>query len=153
MGRIIGSVVAGYVMMAVTVFILFSAGYLVLGTDGAYRPGSWDVSGAWIGLSLIVGVLAAMGGGCVCAAIARNPRGPQALIGVVIVLGLLMAIPTLLGSGDAAGVGPRPDTVGLLAAMQGARQPVWLTLVNPLLGAFGVLLGARLHSRGKAATD
>ena len=39
-------------------------------------------------------------------------------------------------------------------AVVNARQPAWLTLVNPLLGAFGVLLGARLHSaRSSAAAD
>ena len=144
MGRIIGSVVAGYIVMFLAVFILFSAAYLTLGASGVFQPGSWDPSGGWIVSSIVVGVLAAVAGGYVCAAIAKNPRGPKYLVGVVLVLGILFAIPVLTGSGDVAAT-VRPDTVAMFDAMSNAKQPAWIVLLNPLLGAVGVLIGAKLR--------
>jgi hypothetical protein len=35
-----------------------------------------------------------------------------------------------------------------MEAMQNAKQPAWIVLLNPLLGAAGVLVGARLK-RGR----
>ncbi len=142
MGRIVGGVIAGYVTMFVGVFILFSLAWMVLGADGAFHAGSWDVSAAWIGLSIVIGFLAAVAGGYLCALIARNPRGPQSLVVVVVVLGLLMALPVLFGAGtDAPAV--RPAAVGMFEAMQYAQQPGWTAVLNPLLGALGVVIGAR----------
>jgi hypothetical protein len=150
MGRIISSVVVGYVTIFVAVFLIFSAAYLLLGTDGSFQAGSWDVSIAWIAASILVGIVAAIGGGYVCAAIARDPRGPLALIVVVVVLGLILAIPVLTGAYDDVGVGTRPATVGLFEAMQNAKQPVWIAFLNPLLGAVGVMIGAKLGQRSKS---
>ena len=146
MGRIVGGVIAGYVAMVFAVFILFSATYMMLGTDGAFQSGSWDVSFAWIVASVVVGIVAAVLGGYLCALIAKNPNGTKALIAVVVVLGLVMALPVLFGAVEVA-AGPRPDTVPMLDAMQNAQQPTWVALLNPLLGAVGVWIGAGL--RGK----
>jgi hypothetical protein len=145
MVRIIGSVVVGYIVMFAAVFVLFSAAYLMLGAERSYQAGSWDVSPAWIVISVVVGLLAAIAGGYVCAMITKGPKGPQILAIVVVVLGVLLALPVLFGAGDATGPMPRPDTVGLFEAMQYAKQPVWLAFLNPLLGAFGVVVGARLR--------
>lgn len=144
MGKIVGGVLLGYVTMFVAVFLLFSAGYLVLGTDGSYQAGSWDVSFAWVILSIVVGLLAAVAGGYVCASISDSPKAPQALVGVVVVLGLLMALPAVMGGSAEAATMVRPDTVGLFDAMMNAKQPNWLTLLNPVLGAVGVVVGARM---------
>ncbi len=70
--------------------------------------------------------------------------GPNILIGIVIVLGVVFAIPVLTGSTDVATTA-RPDTVTMMEAMSNARQPTWIALLNPLLGAVGVLLGARMY--------
>jgi hypothetical protein len=39
---------------------------------------------------------------------------------------------------------PRGADVGRFEAMEKARQPGWLALLDPLIGASGVLLGRRL---------
>ncbi len=148
MGGIISSVVVGYVTMFVAVFLIFSAAYLLLGTGGSFQAGSWDVSGAWITVSIVVGFVAASAGGYVCAAIARDPRGPLALVVVVVVLGLILAIPVLTGAYNDVAVGSRPETVGLFDAMQNAKQLVWIAFLNPLLGAVGVMIGAKLKQKG-----
>lgn len=141
MGRTIGAVVFGYVVMFVVVFVALTALYFLLGADRAFQPGSYDVSLLWALVSVVVGFGAAWVGGRVARTIAHEPRGPKWLAGVVVVLGLALAIPVLLGSGAADAV--RDATVGNLEAMQRARTPVWSALLNPLIGAIGVLLGGR----------
>ena len=144
MGKIVGGVVLGYITMFVAVFLLFSAGYLLLGADGSYEAGSWDVSFAWVILSIVIGLAAAVAGGFVCASISDNPKATQGLVGLVVVLGLLMALPAVMGGSSEVATTIRPDTAGLFDAMMNARQPSWLALLNPLLGAVGIIVGARL---------
>lgn len=149
MARAIGSVVIGYLAMALAVFATFSIVYLLMGTDGAFKPGTYDVSASWLAVSIILSFAAAILGGYVCAAVARTPTPPKVLAGIVLVLGLALAIPTLTqGSGDPM---PRPESVGNVEAMQNAVQPIWITLLNPLIGAAGVLVGARLKRNGTRA--
>jgi magnesium-transporting ATPase (P-type) len=145
MGRAIASIIVGYLLMAILVFISFSVAYLVMGPDTSFKPGSYDVSAAWIVTSIVLSIVAAVAGGYVCAVIARSVKPARILAVVVVVLGLAMAIPALT-EGETA-PGPRTAEVGTLEAAQYAQQPDWLTLLNPLLGALGVLLGAGLHRR------
>jgi len=134
-------VVAGYVVMAVMVMITFSAAYLGLGADGAFRPGSYVPSMAWVVVSVVLGLAAALAGGLCCARIAPGTRAPLALAGFVLGLGLLLAVPALV---DSRPLEPRGGDVGNFEAMQKARTPGWLAVLNPLVGASGVLLGRRL---------
>lgn len=144
--RTIGGVVGGYVTMALIVFVLFSIAYLAMGADGAFQPGSYDVTALWLIVSFVLSLLAAIAGGFVCAVIARNSKGPLILAGLAVVLGLLLAIPVLTASNsDAARI--RAANVGNLEAMQNAKQPGWVALLNPLVGAAGIILGARLKKQ------
>jgi hypothetical protein len=145
--RTVVAVVVGYVVMFVAVFVSFSIAYLLMGTGGAFRPGTYDVSLLWVAASLVLGFLAAVAGGLVAVRIGRSVRAAHLLAGLVLVLGLLLAIPALL-DGEAPPM-ERPATVDNFEAMQNAKQPDWMTLVNPILGAVGVLAGARLR-RGSA---
>ncbi len=86
-------------------------------------------------MTVVVGLGAAIAGGFVCALIARDPRGPKWLVAVVVALGILFAIPVLTGAGAAATGGPRPEDVPMFEAMMNAIQPVWVALLNALLGA------------------
>lgn len=147
--RTIGGVAGGYITMILFVFVLFSIAYLAMGADGAFKPGSYDVTALWLIVSFVLSFLAAIVGGFVCAAIARNSRGPLILAGLVVVLGLIMCISVLTASNsDAARI--RAANVGNLEAMQNAKQPTWVALLNPLIGAAGVILGARLKRQRQA---
>jgi hypothetical protein len=137
MGRTIAAVIVGYIAMFAVVFIGLTVAYLVMGTDGAFKPGSYDVSLAWIVVMIVVGLVAAVLGGLVAGAIARKPSGPVALAVVVLILGILAAIPVF----TAEPAGPRTADVGNMDAMMKAVQPVWAALLNPVLGAVGVLIG------------
>jgi hypothetical protein len=144
MARGIIGVVVGYVTMAVFIFVTFTVVYLLMGTDGAFEPGSYEVSSLWILASIGLGLIAAVLGGFVCAVITRQPRAPVILAVVVLVLGVTLVIPTLGGSGETRSA-PRPADVDAMEAMRIADQPPWVSLLNPLIGAVGVLLGARLR--------
>lgn len=139
----IGAVVAGYIVMFVLVFVTFSAAYLAMGAEGAFKTGSYEVTALWLAVSFVLSFIAALGGGFVCAAIAQNPKATLALAGLVLVLGLLLAIPVLT-SQDNGAPQIRDSSVGNLQAMQYAKQPAWVAVLNPILGAVGVMLGARL---------
>jgi hypothetical protein len=148
--RAVLSVIAGYAVMAILVFSTFSLAYLLMGADGAFRPGSYDVTPLWLVVSFVLSFIAAVVGGWVCMHIARSSKAPQALAAVVFILGLLVALSIVMSSDDARPK-VREGNVGNLAAMQNARQPAWVAFLNALIGASGIQVGARLKGGGAQA--
>jgi hypothetical protein len=57
-----------------------------------------------------------------------------------------MAIPTLSPPSDNTLL-VRDASIGNLQAMEHAQTPPWIAFLNPVIGAAGVLLGARLLSK------
>jgi hypothetical protein len=145
--RSILGAVAGYAAMFLVVFLTFSGAYLAMGANRAFQPGSYEVSALWIGVSFVLSLIAALVGGVVAVSIGRGMRAASILVGVALILGLLLAgaqltatpVPTV-----------RAGDVANLDAMNQARQPHWVALVNPLVGASGALLGARWARRQPA---
>ena len=148
MARSILAVVVGYAALALLIFVTFTALYLVLGADRSFAPGSYDASTLWVAASFPLGVAASVVAGYVCGSIARGGRAPRVLAGVVLVLGLLFAVPVLRAAN--APLPARTGDVSNTEAMQWARQPSWVALVNPFIGAVGVLAGAGLRRKGRA---
>lgn len=146
--RIALGVVAGYALIAFIVMTLFTLAFKLLGPDGAFRPGSWDVSGTWIGIWFVVSLTAALFGGLSAGVIGQGDTAPRILAGVIFLLGLATAIPEM--TRPAGEVKPRPAVVSNEDAMRNAEQPPWMALSNPLLGVIGVLAGAALRRRGEA---
>jgi hypothetical protein len=140
--RAIVAVVVGYVVMFALVFASLTAAYLGMGADRAFKSGSYEVSGLWMVVSFVLSFLAAVGGGFVCGWIARRRTPVMVLAGLVLVLGLAMT-----AVGALAPTEGRPTTrsgdVSNMDAMKDARTPTWICLLNPLIGAAGVLLGGR----------
>ena len=149
MARTIGSVILGYLVMVIVVFAAFSLAYQVLGVDRSYQPGTYDVSGLWIAVSTVLGIVAAILGGFACARVAHSPAAPKALAAVVLVIGLAVAIAAATGAGAGDRVEVRPAEVSGLEAMQNSRTPLWVQFLNPLIGAAGVLYGAGLARKSK----
>lgn len=141
-------VVAGYALIAFIVMTLFTLAFKVLGPDGAFRPGSWDVSTTWIAIWFGVSLVAAVMGGLAAGVISRGELGPRILAGIIFVLGVATAVPEM--TRPAGEVLPRPAVVSNEDAMRNAQQPPWMALSNPVLGVVGVLLGAALRRRGEA---
>jgi hypothetical protein len=143
MGRAILSVVVGYFVMFLAIFLAFSALYLLLGQELSFQPGRYEPSTLWTVVSFVLGVAAAVFGGYVCAWIARSATPPKVLAGIVLVIGLLSAVPVLMTASTPAET--RTGEVGNLDAMMKAKQPAWVAVANPFVGFVGVLLGARLR--------
>ncbi len=141
--------VVGYVAMFATIFLVFSGLYLLLGQELSFRPGNYEPSMLWTVVSFALGMGAAVLGGCVCVWIARTATPPRVLAGVVLVIGLLSAVPVLTAAATPAET--RTGEVGNLDAMMKAKQPAWVAVANPFVGLAGVLLGARLRRPTAAA--
>ena len=144
--RTIGAVVLGYVVMVVLVFCTFLIAYRVAGADAAFQPGSYEVTAGWITIGIVFGLLAAIVGGFACAAVSKGSHAPTWLAGLVLVLGLLSAIPAMVGSEERVPQA-REGEASFSDAMKNGREPVWVAFVNPFIGVAGVLLGARLRGR------
>jgi hypothetical protein len=141
--RMIGGVVVGYLAMAVLVFLAFTGLYLLLGAEGTFKPGTYDVTGQWIAATLAVNVVAALLGGLVSVSVGKSVKSATILSSAVLVLGLVTALMTLNRT-ETESSPARTEAVGTLHAAQNAREPTWIGFSNPLIGAVGILLGARL---------
>jgi len=144
MGRKIAAVVLGYLVMFVIVFVTFSATYLVMGADRSFKPGTYDVTTTWVLVSLVLSFLAALAGGRVAVAIGRERKVAAMLAVVVVILGVILAIPNLNA--------PKTDEVRTAGvsnaeAMWKARQPAAVMLITPVIGAIGILAGGRMRRR------
>jgi hypothetical protein len=140
--RTAGGVILGYAAMATFVFGTFTALYLAMGAEGAFRPGTYDVSTAWIVGSLLLSAVAAVLGGWVCATIGRSSRA----VGILAILVLLLGVVSALMEAQMRArtvAEPRLGDVPNLEAMTRAVQPEWISWLLPVIGAAGVRYGGR----------
>lgn len=134
--------VVGYVVLFALAFVLSFLMWTVLGAAGAFVPGQWQISGAWIAGSLVIGLIVSILSGFTCSKLSENRVGVAVLIVIVVVMGVLAALPegtTIVG---------RPDNITMFDAMANAQLPTWLKWLNPILAVVGVVLGARLEESG-----
>jgi len=138
------SVIVGYIVMGGCVFVAFTAAYRVLGAEGSFQPGSFEVSGIWSVISVIVGTVASLSGGLACAAISKNKKAVVWLAALVLVLGFVSAVmETKKKSGEV--LPPRTAEISNREAMVNARTPLWMLILNPLIGVAGVLSAGRIR--------
>lgn len=145
--------VAGYAAIFVTVFVTFSLAYILMGPDRAFQPGTYDVSAIWVVLTILVGWSAATLGGKVCHLIARVTMAPKILMVLVGVLGIVQLVLTLTmdQSAPAERAAGQPE---MMDAMNTAIQPLWITVINPIIGVLGVAYGGGLLKKsGSCATE
>jgi hypothetical protein len=136
------AVVAGYATMFVLYFAVFTGVYIALGPERAFKPDSYEISPLWMAISIAVTLGGAVVGGHVCAVISRNKRTCQVFAFIVFLAGILLCLPAMMRDDESPHV--RAGEVPNLEAMQLAVTPNWLHLLSPVLGAGGVLLGARM---------
>lgn len=139
--KILG-VIAGYVAIVAFMFITFSLLYFAIGADMAYDPGTYNVSMLWIVVSGILGLIAAVIGGYICKRISGSSGTVQVFAGIVLLLGLTIGL--MQAFSTPASQEPRTSDVSNMEAMQKSVQPVWVALLNPFLGAIGILAGGAL---------
>ena len=136
--------------MAGVVIGSFAAAWMVFGQDSAYKEGLWEISTTWMIMMFVAGLIAAMIGGAVCAAIAaKGSKAAMVLAGLVLVLGFVDA-----GFKLAAPREDRPtvreDNVTMFEPTANSQEPTVMLLGNPGIGLVGVLIGARLVGRKRA---
>ena len=148
--RTIGAVVAGYVAMFLVIFGTFSLAFLAMGVNGAFQPGTYEVTPLWLVVSFVLSFIAAVIGGFVSVSISDDPKVPRALAVVVIVMGVITAIQIITADPAATARGAE---VGNIEAMMNAKQPDWVAILNPIIGAIGVMAGARLRRRRSAVAQ
>lgn len=136
--RAVLAVIAGYIALAVAIFVLFSMAYLAMGADRAYEPGSFAVSTLWLLFAVPITFIVAMIGGWVCRVIAGRTGPVWALAIVAVVLGVIEATYVTLNPREPE---ERAADVSLLDATGKAVQPTWVVWLNPVLGFVGILLG------------
>src|SRR5262245_51407992 len=146
MARRILAVLAGYATMFVLVFATFSGMYRGMGADRAFQPGTYQPTMLWNMLGLGVGFIAALWGGWVAAKIGRDFTAARMLAVIVLLAGVLFAIPQLRSQDDP---GPRTGDVSNNDAMVKAQSPAWIVVLNPLVGALGALAGG-LRAQARA---
>lgn len=136
------AVVAGYAAMFVFYFAVFTGVYLALGAERAFKPDSYEISTLWLALSAVITLCGAVLGGFVCAAISKSARTCQVLAFIVFLAGILLCLPVLMRDDESPHV--RAGEVPNMEAMKLAVTPNWMHLLSPVIGAAGVLLGARM---------
>ena len=146
MARAIIGVIVGYIGMFILNFLGFVTLYAVIGPDQAFEPGRFLASNKWIAISFVIIFITGTIAGLICAAIAKGGKAPLALAIVVVVLGMLLAIPTVMKA-QANSKLVRPANVPPMEAAQKAYWPTWTPFTFPIISAIGVLVGGKLKRR------
>lgn len=141
--RTIAAVVVGYLAIALFVFATFSIVYLVLGPSFAFDPGTVDVTVGWMVVASVLNVVAAILGGVLAARIGRSQTAVKALAALVLVLGVVSAV--MVMNAPVKQLPERPLTSMEAAAY--AKQPVWYSVLLPLLGVAGVCIGGAIAKK------
>ena len=146
MVRSIIAVIVSYITMFVLNFLGFVGLYTVVGPANAFRPRSFLASNRWIAMAFVIVLLSAIIAGLICAAIARGRKATLALAGLILVVGLLTAIPAIAKGKANAGMA-RVGDVPAMEAAKLAYWPVWVPFTFPFVSAIGAVVGGKLKKR------
>ena len=143
MVRTILAAVVGYIALVIVVLTGIFIAWSILGGTGAFRGEGPEPSTLWLVLNLVVAFTAAFVGGCVALKIGKSSAAVKILVGIVIVLGIYVALTAESAHADREPVDKLVAEMSFWEAGQHARQPVWYNWVVPLIGVAGVMLGGR----------
>jgi hypothetical protein len=140
--RSILGVIVGYAALSLFFFAIFTGAYFALGVERIFQSDSYEVSTLWLVLSAALGLSGGILGGYVCAAISRSKRTCELFAAIVLIILVLFCIPKMRDPNPHV----RAGDVAYMDAMRLTQMPVWMHVLNPVLGAVGVLLGARMRN-------
>jgi hypothetical protein len=143
--RAILGVVVSYAVLFFLWMALFFGVYALLGPERVFQPDSYEVANLWLVLTGVITFGGAMAGGYLCAIISKSNRACQVLAFVVFLIAILLCIKAMRR--DTGGLHIRAGEVTNREAVELAVVPTWMHLLNPVIGAAGVLLGARIKLR------
>ena len=133
-------VIVGYLVMMLVAFAAYTAAYFGLGADRAFEPGTYALSGIWIGLVIAITFIAGLIGGLTCAAISKSRTTGLVFALIVFVLSFVFELPNIMKHTPVA----RTGDVSNMEAMGKAQPPLWLCLFNPIVAGVAVLMGTRM---------
>ena len=136
--RSIIAVVVTYIVMCILIMGAFMGLWFGLGPDGLLQPGSYKGNMLICIAAPSITILGGLFGGWLCAKIGRSGKPVMALTGVVFVLGMVMAYFTLQIPYP---TDPRPPGMTVQQIMEKGREPTWVAISNPIIGAAAVLIG------------
>jgi hypothetical protein len=139
----IAGVVLGYLVMMLVAFAAYTGAYFGLGTDRAFEPGTYALSGLWLGLVIAITFIAGLIGGLTCAAISKSRTTGLVLALIVFFLSLVFELPNIMKAHTPVA---RTGHVSNLEVMEKGQPPVWLCILIPFLGGAAVLMGTRMKS-------
>jgi hypothetical protein len=146
MARAIVGVIVAYIVMFILNFLGFVTLYAAIGPSQAFQPGLYLASNKWIAISFVIIFITGIIAGLICAVIANGGKSPLALAIVVVVLGLLLAVPAVMKAQANAKL-VRTGDVPSMEAAQKAYWPTWTPFTFPIISAIGVLIGGKLKRR------
>ena len=138
--RSIVGMVVGYAVIFLFFLAVFTGVYFTLGVERIFQPDSYVVSRLWLGLSAAISLCGSILGGYVCAAISKSKRTCEVFAGIILIILILFCIPKMRDPTPHV----RAGEISSMDAMRLTQMPIWMHLLNPVLGAAGVLLGARM---------
>lgn len=144
MGRKILGGILGYVVVFIFIFATFSMAYLVMGPNHAFKPGSYDVSLRWLAVSTVLGFIGAVIGGYVAALVGRSGTAVKITAAIVLLMGILTIAMVAVSPRS---VEARGKDVPNMEAMTKAQTPLWVAVLNPIIGIAGVLIGGSLRRK------
>jgi hypothetical protein len=134
-------VIVGYLVMFFVAFAAYTAAYFALGAERAFEPGTYALSGIWLGVVIVITVIAGLIGGLTCAAISKSRTTGLVFAVIVFVLSLVFELPALTKDHTPA---PRTGEVLIREVMGKALPPSWVCLLVPFLSGAAVLMGTRM---------
>jgi hypothetical protein len=143
--RPILGVIVSYAFLFLLWLALFFGAYVLLGPERVFQPDSYEVSTLWLVLTGAITFGGAIAAGYLCALIGTSNRACQVLAFVVFLVAILLCIKAMRR--DVGGLHVRAGEVTNREAIELAVVPTWMHVINPVLGAAGVLLGSRMKSR------
>jgi Co/Zn/Cd efflux system component len=138
--RSVLGIIVGYAALSLFFFAAFSCVYFTLGVERIFQSDSYEVSTLWLTLSAAIGLGGAILGGYVCAAISRSKRTCELFAAIVLIILVAFCIPKIRDPNPHV----RAGDVSFMDSMRLTQMPLWMHVLNPVLGAVGVLLGARM---------
>lgn len=139
--RSILGVIVGYVALSLFFFAVFTGVYFALGVERIFQSDSYEASTLWLMLSAAIGLGGGILGGYICAAISRSKRTCELFAAIVLIILVLFCLPKMRDPNPHV----RAGDVSFVDAMRLTQMPLWMHVLTPVLGAIGVLLGARMR--------
>jgi hypothetical protein len=143
--RPILGVIVSYLFLFFLWLGLFLGAYALLGSERVLLEDSYEVTTLWLAVTGVITFFGAIAAGYLCAWLSKSIRACQVLAFVTFLVAIVLCIKAMRR--DAGGLHLRAGEVTNLEAMELAVSPTWMHVLNPVIGAAGVLLGARMKRR------